>query len=415
MTTVLRSAVFSTAVFSTAVFSTAVFSTWVHGVAHAGGFAIGEQSVVAAGTGGASTARDGDAGAAWYNPAALADGAGWRLGVNVVAAMAQLEAEGGDWSAQTDGGVSPVPNLHAARAGGDWVFGASVGVPYGGDVRWPDDWAGREEIMATQLQVVRIAPFAGWRRGDLRLAAGLHVDLAHMAIQRGLDFVDAEGDVLIDLRGAGVGADASVWLRRGAVDLGASYKSRTTVALDGEADFTTPDAFAGRLPDQQASSTLRLPDRLALGARWRRGAIAALADVEVTAWGVNEATVVAFEQEQTPDATQVNDWKTTVALRGGAEWRGDKLAVRGGAYVDPTPTRAERMAPSSPDSTRVGVGLGASYPVSEGVVLDASYGFMQLMGRTAENPESLMARYGGSAHFVGVAVRVGGGSPPSQP
>jgi long-chain fatty acid transport protein len=377
------------------------------GTAHAGGFAIGEQSVVAAGTGGASTARDDDAGAAWYNPAALADGGGWRLGLNLVAAMATLSAEdpAGGWTAETEGGISPVPGVHLSWAGGPWAAGVSIGVPYGGNVRWPDDWHGRDEIISSQLQVVRIAPLVGWRRDQLRVAGGVHVDLAHMALQRGLDFIDTDGDVRIDLRGAGIGADVSAWAALGVVDVGVSYRSRTTVRLGGEADFTAPDAFAGRLPDQGASTTLRLPDRLAVGARWTRGAVAVLGDVELTGWSVNRELVVAFDQDQTPSARQVNDWRTTAALRGGVEWRQRALRVRGGAYWDPTPTRAERMAPSSPDSTRLGIAAGASYPVSDAVVVDASYGFMQLTGQTAANPDSLMATYGGRAHFLGLAVR----------
>lgn len=376
--------------------------------AEAGGFAIGEQSVVAAGTGGASTARTEDAGAAWYNPAALVDGGGWRVGVNVVAAMASIRADdpAGEWAAETEGGVAPVPNLHLGWAGGSWAGGVSVGVPYGGNVRWPDDWAGRHEIVASQMQVVRIAPFVGWGRGKVRVAGGVHVDLAHIAIERGLDFIDVDGDVQIDLRGAGIGADLSAWYDAGSVDLGISYKSRTSIAMHGEADFTTPDAFAGRAPDQHASSRLDLPDRIALGAVWTRGVVAVLADVEITAWGVNDELVVDFEEEQTPNARQVNAWETTVALRAGAEWRRGKLVARGGGYYDPTPAQADHMAPSSPDSTRIGVTLGASYPVSRGVLLDASYGYMHLTGETSTNPESLMASYGGGAHFLGAAVRV---------
>ena len=378
------------------------------GEARSGGFAIGEQSVVAAGTGGASTAREEDAGAAWYNPAALVDGGGWRVGVNVVAAMASLHADdpAGAWAAETEGGVAPVPNVHVGWASGDWGGGVSVGVPYGGNVRWPDDWAGRHEIVASQMQVVRIAPFVGWRRGKLRVAGGVHLDLAHLAIERGLDFIDVDGDVMIDLRGAGLGADLSAWYDAGAIDVGLAYKSRTSIPLRGEADFTTPDAFAGRAPDQHASSRLDLPDRIALGAMWTRGALAVLADVEVTAWGVNDELVIDFDEEQTPNARQVNAWKTTVALRAGAEWRRGKLTARGGAYYDPTPSRADHMAPSSPDSTRLGATLGASYPVGRGVLLDASYGYMHLTGQTSTNPESLMASYGGAAHFLGAAVRV---------
>jgi len=391
-----------------AVMKAIVILVTMTGTASAGGFAIGEQSVVAAGSGGASTAREGDVGAAWYDPAALIDGHGWRAGVNVVAAMATLSATDPDgaWSSETEGGISPVPNLHLAFASGAWGGGLAVGVPYGGNVQWPTDWEGRHEIVSSQLQVVRIAPFVGWTRGKLRLAGGLHVDLAHLAIERGLDFIDTEGTVQIDLRGAGVGADLSAWYDLGAVDVGLAYKSRTRVSLGGEADFTAPDAFGDKLADQTASSSLTLPDRLALGAAWRRGAVTALADLELTAWGVNERLVVDFDEDQTPDATQVNAWKTTVAVRAGAEYARGKLIARGGAYYDPTPTRADHMAPSSPDSSRLGLTLGASYPVSAGVTLDASYGYMHLLGQTSTNPEALMASYGGSAHFAGLAVRI---------
>jgi long-chain fatty acid transport protein len=392
----------------TAALATVIFVSGFFESAEAGGFAIGEQSVVAAGTGGASTARTEDAGAAWYNPAALVDGGGWRVGVNVVAAMASLHAEdpAGEWTAETEGGVSPVPNLHLGWGRGAWGAGVSVGAPFGGDVRWPDDWAGRHEIVASQLQVVRIAPFVGWRTGKVRVAGGLHLDLGHVAIERGLDFIDIDGQVQIDLRGVGVGADLSAWYDAGAVDLGLSYKSRSSIAMRGEADFTAPDAFAGKVPDQHAGARFDLPDRLALGAVWTRGAVAVLGDLEITTWGVNDELVVDFDEEQTPDARQVNGWKTTVALRAGAEWRRGKLTARGGAYYDPTPTSADHMAPSSPDSTRLGAALGASYPVSRGVLLDASYGYMHLTGQTSTNPDSLMASYGGGAHFLGAAVRV---------
>lgn len=377
------------------------------GVANAGGFSTGDQSVVAAGTGGASTARD-DAGAAWYDPAALIDGGGWRVGINLVAAMAKLHASDpdGTWTADTSGGVAPIPNVDLAWASGRFGAGLAVGVPYGGDVRWPDTWQGEFEIRSTQLQVARIAPFAGWRSGRFRVAGGVHVDLAHMAIDRGLDFIDTTGNVQIDLRGAGVGADASAWADLGALDVGLSYKSRTKLPLHGEADFTAPDAFSDKLVDQHASSSITLPDRLALGGAYTRGALTALADVEVTMWSVNRQQVVDFEEMQTPDATQVNDWHTTTAVHAGAEWRRGKLVARGGAYYDPTPSPAAHMAASSPDSSRVGLSLGASYALGRETTLDASYGYMHLATRTSDNPESITAEYGGAAQFFGVAMRM---------
>ena len=51
------------------------FALSLLGAAHAraGGFELAEQAASASGAGSASTARDDDASAAWFNPAALAD------------------------------------------------------------------------------------------------------------------------------------------------------------------------------------------------------------------------------------------------------------------------------------------------------------------------------------------------------
>jgi len=62
------------------------------GQARAAGFAVAEQSASAGGTAGAATARSGDPAAGWYNPAALADGAGLRLGLGVLLALPSVSA-----------------------------------------------------------------------------------------------------------------------------------------------------------------------------------------------------------------------------------------------------------------------------------------------------------------------------------
>src|SRR5688500_15296020 len=89
--------------------------------ASAGGFAVGDQSVSAGGTGGAGAARSEDPSAAWYNPAALADGGGVRVGLGLIAAVSSLHAEAmdGSWSEDSTHGASPLPSLHASWSDGD--------------------------------------------------------------------------------------------------------------------------------------------------------------------------------------------------------------------------------------------------------------------------------------------------------
>ena len=102
--------------------------------AHAGGTAVGEQNAVSAGTGGAGAGRDDDPGAAWHIPAALADGAGMRVGLSLALAHPMLQARAMDdsWTADSEGRWSTPPHLDASYAQGRFAAGISLGVPFGG-------------------------------------------------------------------------------------------------------------------------------------------------------------------------------------------------------------------------------------------------------------------------------------------
>lgn len=378
--------------------------------AHAGGFAVAEQSATAGGTAGASTARSDDSGAAWYNPAALADGAGLRFGAGIMAAMPALHAEAmdGAWRTDSESGISTPPHLYGSYSAGDFAYVVSVGVPFGGGVTWPEDWAGRHEIISSRLEVFRVAPALAYRWNRLRVAAGVHADFGRMRVKRSLDFVDTEGDVHLDMDGRSFGFDlAAFYQASDAIDVGISYKSRGTLELDGGANFNAPDAFNMKTADQHVGTVIHLPDRIALGATWRRGKLTVLGDLELTTWGVYDELAIDFENDVTPDPTLVTAWNTTMAVRAGAEYQvRTGTRVRGGAFIDPSPARDENLAPSSPDSTRLGATVGVSHSVRSDLAIDGFYELMHLMARESASENDLAARYGGRAHIVGVGVRV---------
>jgi long-chain fatty acid transport protein len=380
------------------------------GSASAGGFALSEQSAVAGGTAGASTARDGDSGAAWYNPAALADGAGLRFGAGLLAALPSVHAEAmdGAWRTDSASSVSTPPQLHASFAHDGLAYGLAVGVPFGGGVTWPEDWPGRHEIISSRLEVVRAAPFVAFRWNKLRFAVGFHVDFGRMRIQRSLDFVDTEGDVHLDMDGRSYGFDLAAYYdvsRELAV--GASFKSGGTLELAGGADFEAPDAFNMKTADQHVGTSLELPDRLAIGTRWARGKLAVLGDVEITNWSGYDSLVIDFENDVTPDTTLTTGWNTTVGVRTGAEYAvRPATIVRGGAFYDPSPAPDDNLAPSSPDSTRLGATVGVSHQLRTDVAVDAFYEYMHLRARETSSMDSLQARYGGRAQILGVGVRL---------
>jgi long-chain fatty acid transport protein len=389
-------------------FSSALVVCLLASPAYAGGTAIAEQNAVSAATGGAGAARDDDAGAAWHDPAALADGGGIRVGFSLALAHPSLEARGADgtWSTDSENPWKTPPHLDASFAKDRWAAGIALGVPFGGGALWPATWPGASESVKTDLLVFRAAPFAAYSFGDVRVAAGMHLDAGRLQVARNLDFVDMDGDVRLDLAGQGIGADASIyWTPAATLGVGLVYRSRTNITFDGNANFTTPDAFSEKTPDQTARTAMTMPDQLVLGGRWRRAALTVLGDVEFTRWSVNEQTMVDFASDATPNVVQPNDWHDTVTLRTGVEWRSGALVVRGGGYFDPSPVPAEHLTPSAPDGTRVAATAGASYQLASAWTADLFGEQMWILRRDTTSVDTMPASYGGTALVIGAGVR----------
>jgi long-chain fatty acid transport protein len=371
-----------------------------------------EQSPVAGGTGGAGTARAGDPSAAWYNPAAAAAESGLAVAAGILIAVPMLHADAldGSWSEEVSHSARTPPHLYLSYTYRPFAAGVSVNVPFGSGVAWPEDWPGRFESVSTNLQVFRIAPFVAWRFGRFRLGAGIHVDLATLKIRRQLDFVDTEGKVAIDLHDAGLGGHAAIhvdltpWLA-----LGATYKSRTVLRLEGGARFNAPLAFTDKAQDQNVSATYTMPDLVTVGLdlrphrRWR-----ALLDLGFTVWSVYEELLIDFEREQTTDARQETRWRPRISVRGGAEFRAlPWLITRLGAFYDPSPVPADTLSPTSPDSTRIGVTAGLGVRLPWRLSVDLFYAYVQMLGQESDNPELLDASYGGGLHLMGLGVGYG--------
>ena len=377
----------------------------------AAGFAISEQSPVAGATGGAGVARSSDNAAGWYCPAALADGNGWRVTAGVLLAfpMITTEALEGGWDEQTAATPpSTPPHLYLSYAKGSWTAGVAFNVPFGSRVKWPDAWAGRFETVSSELATYRLAPFFGLRFGQVRVAAGIHVDITQLQVNKRLDFVDQEGQVRLDLSGVGVGGHLSIYLQLlDQLSLAATYKSRTVLSLNGTAAFDqVPMAFSAKAHDQTASAGYTLPDLIMVGAEYTpHPRVSIVLDLGVTVWSVYDALDVDFQDEATSDLHQDTSWETQVFIRGGAEARAlPWLKLRGGIFYDPTPVPEETLAANSPDSDRLGFSAGLGFSLPLGFTIDLFYTHALMLGQPSTNDENLHARYGGNLHLAGLGL-----------
>lgn len=375
---------------------------------HAAGFALNEQGASAAGAGGTGVARDADATAGWYNPAALVDGIGWRAAAGVVALSPRITAEGSSFQTSTELTFKTPPHAYLSYAHKDWMAGVAINVPFGSGVVWPSDWAGQFEATSSSLTVLRASVFGGYRLGRLRVAAGPSIDFASIQSARRIDFVDTTGDVALSLQGLGVGAQVAAYYEASErLALGLTYKSRVRIRAQGDADFDVPDAFTGTAHDQAATSVVNLPDMASAGAAFAlTPRLTLLADVGFTAWDVYDELVVDFADEATSDLVRPTQWRSRVNLRVGAEQRFASWVVRTGAFFDPTPAPSSTLVPSSPDSDRLGATLGIQKELGRGLIVQGFYEYVRMLQRTADNDNSLDANYGGFIHVAGVGVQL---------
>jgi long-chain fatty acid transport protein len=385
--------------------------------AQAAGSEIPDQSASASGTAGASTARASDPAAAFFNPAALVDGRGLRVGVGSAFAVAALRSEsapgapGAAFAIDAQGSLRAIPHLAASYAYRDFALGLSLHVPFGGAVAWPASSALRFEALESSQRVVRIAPFVGARFKMVSVAAGPQIDLGQVEVKRATNHVLEEGSAHLLLDGSGIGAQAAVFVEpTDRLAFGLSYKSRSMVRLTGDGDFTVPAVFASRYPDQAVSARLYLPDRIALGAAYAITPPArVLFDVTYTVWSQNQSLVFDFAEPQTPDTTIKNEWRDTMAFRLGGELDVvPRVTARAGAFVDGLPTPAapsNNLTPASPDMSRVGGSAGAGVKVTSGVAVDAFYSLFTLLERSSTSNNAPLATYSGTAHIFGLGAR----------
>ena len=159
-------------------------------LARGAGFELAEQSALAAGTGGAGVARQGDPGAVWYNPAALADGDGLRGGVSAVPGHPAASPPTRP-TRRSRRQISRPPTSRRGDAvrGAPRLVGRPLSAPastsarsHGASVSWPNGWWGRYDavstssLVAAHRAVVRgaLRPPAPRRRAARRLRQPRH-------------------------------------------------------------------------------------------------------------------------------------------------------------------------------------------------------------------------------------------------
>jgi long-chain fatty acid transport protein len=370
----------------------ALMSLVASSVVLAGGYKIPETSLNAVALSAANIAHNKSADAAYYNPANMVFMADENA-LEVDLMYINLAATNYDG---TVGGTGPydidakeekflAPSLHyvSAKANGGARFGVSVVVPGGLSKRWDDAPAvySAEEFT---LQTVEVNPTVALPIGDkIGVAVGLRLVHSKGVVKSTAPIAsrDMEGDS-IDF-GYNI---ALAYKPTSEIELGATYRSRVDLSVEGDAALSYTDLAGSFTPytgmaagttytsDSSANVSVPLPATLSLAAAYTFPTKTTLELVyERTYWsayneldfnygsGVNFVTNYVF-------GTPINkDWKDTNAFRLGVTQELDALTLMAGIVYSQSPVPNETLSFELPDSDSTSVSIGGRYAINKQV------------------------------------------------
>lgn len=366
------------------LFSTAMF-------AQAGGFQVNTQGQKALGMGGAFSAYNKDASAAYYNPGALAmldSGRYISIGSTLVMPKTSFLSANTSKIYEMESQAFTPSYLYAAiPVSKNFTAGLSVNSPYGLGTKWEDNWEGRSVSQEVNLKTFYIQPTLSYQITDnFSVGGGLVYAYGDVLVRRQIGEINSNAKLTGNA--SGFGFNAGIFGKiQDELSFGITYRSNVKFNLDkGKATFSNvPASLTNQFPEQSFKSTLKLPSTLSVGFTNRINQKVLIAfEFNLTGWSSYDSLNFDFENAATPDSRAGRKYEDAMAFRVGSEYaHSDKLALRAGLFYDETPVRDEYISPELPDGSRIGLTTGLSYKISERFELDAAYLFEKVADRNA--------------------------------
>jgi long-chain fatty acid transport protein len=429
---------------SAAIMATATLSS-------AAGLKINEQGAKAMGMANAFTAQADDPTALYYNPAGIAflKGAQISLGT-VIIAVPQTEFDGTTGlsgsnvvheRAKRD--LFIAPNLYATYTMETLpvTLGLGVNSIYPLAKSWDNSSEFRNQIQNIAVKPINFQPTVAYLFEDwnLALAGGLDITHAIVTLSKSVATPDpANPDTPVELGLMGLDGTATdlgynvgvKWKPVKQLSLGAAYRSEVTLKVKGDANFLATSqagaAAIGRSADftsfnsriratSTVSTTITLPDSLALGIAWQPTEKLTLEfDAERTGWSSIKELQFEFDSSQFNafnNKPEPKNWHDAWAYKIGGQYAVNKhLDLRTGFAYDTNPIPDSTLGAMLPDADRynftIGSGLHNDY-----FSIDTAYMWVHWLDRTVNNqdPVTLTGQNGtfrSDAHLFAANITV---------
>lgn len=365
----------------------------------AGGFYLKEQSVKGLGRANSGEVADQGPASLWWNPAAIAGTREKEAAFGATAILPRGEVSdsgtlidrpgvpaepvGGPALRRNPilGGVAP-NNAFALPLGDRIAIGLAITSPYTFTSDYdPAGWQ-RYSAIRSRLFTLDFQPSVAVAATEwLSVGAALNIEYSDAWLSNALpNLAPGSPDGRLRLTGSGwdLGWSAGLQLRPSRrATIGLAYKSAVEHKLKGPIDIsglTGPLASRNVRADTVARFTT--PWQLIVGARL--GVTESLTlNAQATHFGWSKFDRIEVEAPVNNALEQ--NYKDTWAVSVGVDQDlGERLTLRAGVQIDPTPTRDASRIPRVPDGDRVDYNVGATYKMSNHLSIDAAAGYIDV-------------------------------------
>jgi long-chain fatty acid transport protein len=316
---------------------------------------------------------------------------------------------GGTAISGSDGGEAGstafVPSAYYSQEINEQLWlGLGIGAPFGLSTEYDSDWVGRYHAISSEVATINFNPSVAYKANDqLSLGAGLNFMRASAELSNAVDYsaaclkiyasapaacadlssvgdADTDGNVVIEGDDWGYGFNLGLLYElTPQTRIGAAYRSKVKMELEGSADFTSPAGItlptyvAAVLADSDVTAAVDLPASLSLSVttsvapKWDL-----MADVTWTQWSSFDELRIEFDNSLKEDTVQEENWEDTYKFSVGFNYRhNDQWTWRGGVAYDQTPIPSdEYRTPRIPGNDRKWIATGFSYAATPALTLD---------------------------------------------
>jgi len=396
---------------------------------HGSGFAVYTQGSSSLGQGAATIAHLDDPSAIFFNPALInkLEGTQVELGTTLLFPSRKFTsgATGKTFKAESD--VLYPSTLFITHKFNDKIS-AGLGIfnPFGLSNKWGNDWEGRYITTNAEMRTYNINPVVSYQiTPQIAFAAGLDFLLLDTTLENKLN-LSAFGlpDAGQKFKGdaTGVGYNFGILLDpHKDVSIGASYRSKIKVTIDGNASFGlpagTPPPISGLFPNTTGNADLTLPQQVHVGVYYKGfDPITLEVGLRWEGWSSYDQLKINFDQPIAGRTASVTpkDWKDTYSVNFGARYQiNNTIALLAGYLYGGNPIPDRTFEPSIPDANAHLFTIGTDIKYKQ-LRFDLAYAYQKLQTRSKNNAItdpvsglpafSANGEYKSNIHMVGVSL-----------